>query len=221
MGVRFVLQYQGTVEGSWRTTYTKNDISYYKCGGSDDWGTFKSSVRPGSQPLTVVVATDLGGRKVFLDWGRSGGSHKGVVTYSRAAEGWFLKYQSGTCGQVPNPLNTTCGARTFSGLVALGKDSRLLRNAQNAFLSWEREPVGARQGCLAGETVPEEESSKTRLDLWKLYQCGMRRPRGCRLTIRGSATDSQAISKPTSDGVSTHTWKGRLEWSVTFVSRGR
>jgi hypothetical protein len=219
-GVRFTLQYAGSVEGTWRTTYTKNDISSYKCGGYDNWGTFKSSVRPGSRPLTVVVATDLGGRSVYLDWSRSS-LPKGVVTYARAAEGWRLDYQSGACVQVPDTSNTNCGARTFPGQVALAKDSKLLRNAQNAFLSWEREPVGARQGCLAGEKVPDEEDAKTRLDLWKLYQCGVRKPRGCRFTVRGGATDSKSISQTMSDGVTKHTWSSRLQWSVTFVARGR
>lgn len=222
-GTRFVVSYQGSFEGSWRSANTKNDISGYKCGGDDASGTLKSTVRPGKAPLTVVVASDLGGRSVFLDWGRSGGAHKGVVSSVRTADGWSLDYQQGACVKVPLFWLQNCVARTFAGLVSLTKDSKLTRNVQRVFLDWELEPGDGK--CTMGQmwgaaAVPGEEARAT-LDLWKLYQCGIRKPRGCRLTIRGAHTHSHSISKPTSDGTTIDVGNGRIQWSVTFVARGR
>lgn len=69
-------------------------------------------------------------------------------------------------------------------------------------------------------SVPGEEV-RTALDLKKLYRCGIQKPRGCRLTIRGSHTHSHSISQPTPDGTHADVGNGRIEWSVTFVAVGR
>jgi hypothetical protein len=225
-GVRFVLRFQGSFEGSWRITEKRNDISGYKCGGYENWGTFKSTVRPGSRPLTAVAATDLGGRSVFLDWGRSSAPFKGVVNSARTGEGWSLDYQKGACVQVPTTWEfANCKPRTFAGLVGLEKDSKLTRGVQRVFLNWELEPENASVGCLGGQMwgavgVPGEEARAT-LDLRKLYRCGIQKPRACRLTIRGSHSHSHSIAKPTPDGTHTDVGNGRIDWSVTFVAVGR
>ena len=223
-GVRFVLQFQGSFVGSWHTINKRNDISGYKCGGSDSWGTFKSSVRPTSKPWTVVAATDLGGTKVYLDWGPSSGMAKGVVTSTRTAAGWMLDYDKGACLQVPHTASVAnCGARTFSGEVGLIDDSRLTRNIERVFLDWELEPESARLDCMDGRMwgTNMEEDARTTLDLRKLHRCGTQKPRGCRFTIRGSHVHSHSITQPTPDGATIDAGNGRFEWSVTFVARGR
>jgi hypothetical protein len=224
-GVRFVLQYRGSFEGSWRITDKRNDISGYKCGGSDTWGTFRTSVRPGSRPLTVVVATDLDGRSVYLGWSPGSGRVKGVVDSARTAGGWMLDYQKGDCVQVPlTDAVANCGARSFSGQVGLELDSKLTRGTKRAFLGWELEPASAGVGCPTGQMwglgVPGEEARAT-LDLQKLYRCGSRKPRGCRFTIRGSHTHAHSTTQPSADGAHIDVGNGRIRWSVTFVARGR
>ncbi len=224
MATRFVLQYQGSFEGSWRGGYKRDDISGYKCGGDESWGTFKSSVRPG-RPLTVVAAADLGGRSVYLDWGKSSGVVKGRVTSTRTADGWMLKYQKGDCVQVPHTWQKEkCDGRTFSGQVSLAKDSKLTRGVQRVSLSWQLEPANASVGCLGGQmwgNVPEPgEEARATLDLQKLYRCGVRQST-CRLTIGGKHVHAHSISQPDPDGVTTDVGNGRIEWSVTFVEAGR
>jgi hypothetical protein len=222
-GTRFVLEYQGSFEGSWRTAYTKKDISGYRCGGDDHSGTFTSSVRPGSKPLTVVVATDLDGRSVYLDWRPGNGTVKGIVNSVRKADGWRLDYQQGACVKEPLFWLPNCGARTFSGAVSLAKDSKLTRNVQRVYLDWELEPYDdkCRFGQMWGAVSAPGEAARATLDLSKLHRCGVRKPRGCRFTIRGSHTHSHSLSQPHVDGVTTDVGKGRIQWSVTFVARGR
>jgi hypothetical protein len=220
-GIRFVVEYQGSFKGSWRSAYTKNDISGYKCGGDDASGTLESSVRPGSQRLTVVAVSD--GRTVELDW-RPTATVKGVVSYRKTAAGWDLDYQQGSCVQVPLTWQVAnCGSRTFAGSVSFAKDSRgETWTTQRVFLAWQLEPESARQGCMSGWMGdPQPVEARAILDLRKLYRCGARKPRGCRFTIRGDHTHSHSKSQPTPDGKHTDSGSGRLQWSLTFVSVGR
>src|SRR3712207_3551936 len=94
-GVKFVLDYRGTITGSWRQA-SRADVA--RCLGSESWGTLASSVRPGSRPYTLVVSTF--GRRAELSWSRHG-NDSGTVTTTRTAEGWMLRSSRGVCSQVP------------------------------------------------------------------------------------------------------------------------
>lgn len=73
-GIRFIVHFQGSFEGSWRSTLTQPiDPVRFRCPGDDSWGAFKSSVRPAKPPV-VVVGSEAPGPTTSGDPGVGEGS---------------------------------------------------------------------------------------------------------------------------------------------------
>ncbi len=214
-GIRFVVHFQGSFEGSWRSTLTQPiDPVRFRCPGNDSWGTFKSSVRPVKPPVITVGSE---GKNTFYFGGNF--NWRGIVSSARTGEGWLLQLSKGACVRVPMPVNG-CSVRTFNGGVGLDgyRDGGNL--VQWVALDWQLEPEGSHVDCPGGTMRPVDpaETARAALDLRKLYRCGMRKPRGCKLTIRGQRSFS--VSRSSGEGQSS-TGNSRLAWTVTFVSAGR
>ncbi len=216
-GVKFVLEYRGSLNGTWHNTYA---VDQSKCIGDDFSGSFTSSVRPGSKRFTVVVDSEFGHRP-FLDWGANQGTSKGVVTSNRTAQGWLMKYSGGECHPVQKD-ESGCGAHTFAGQVGLepvGGSFGFNRN--RVYLNWALEPEPA-IGCDDGVVYDSKSEAPNgagygKLDVKKLYRCGFRKPRRCKLTIGRSSNFSFHDTK----GPASYTSTVHIEWSVTFVAVGR
>lgn len=215
-GIRFTVHYQGSFDGSWRSTLTKPiDPVRYRCDGNDSWGTFKSSVRP-AKPATITVGSEGGKSFYFV----GNGAWRGVVSSARTGEGWLLGLSQGTCVRRPMAANG-CSTRTFSyNGVGLGGYRQSWNPVQRVYLDWMLEPEGSHVDCPGGEmgAVHPPEGALASLDMRKLYRCGVRKPRGCKLTIRGQR--SYSVNESAGEGQSS-TGSGRIEWSATFVSTGR
>lgn len=113
-----------------------------------------------------------------------------------------------------------CSVRTFTGGVALDGYRDGGDPVQRVSLNWQMEPEGSHVDCPGGTMRPVDpaETAKASLDLRRLYRCGMRKPRGCKLTIRGQRSFS--VSTSSGEGQSS-TGNSRIAWSITFVSAGR
>jgi hypothetical protein len=204
VGVKFVIQYRGSFEGKWHNTVTKPPSgNVYDCDDSDTSGTVTSSVRPGSTPFTVVVFREFG-RDLHLDFGTQNTAPKGVVSTTTTGEGWVMHYSGGECQRIPDALLEGCGARTFAGAVGFAGLSGLDRIVESVYL----------------DCTPTE-GAKAKLDLRKLFRCGIRKPRGCRLTIGGSRSYTVDKSGSSPGGNERFTGSSRVFWSITFVAVGR
>jgi hypothetical protein len=225
VGVKFVIQYRGSFEGKWHNTVTKPASSnVYDCDGSDTSGTVTSSVRPGSTAFTVVVFREFG-RDLHLDFGTQSTAPKGVVSTTTSGDGWELHYSGGECQRIPDPLLAGCGARTFAGAVGFSGLSGLDRTVESVYLDWAFEPPNA-SGCYWGDMWAADvgtptEGTKAALDLRKLFHCGIRKPRGCRLTIGGSRSYAVDKSGSSPGGNERYTGSSHVSWSITFVAVGR
>lgn len=219
-GVRFEIQYRGSWEGTWRNVLFKPDAtSGRSCQGHEFSGSFKSSVRPGAKPYTVTVEKE--GRTLYLDWRPGNGATRGIVTSTRTNEGWMLTYTGGNCIRSVPPPFEGCGTHTFAGPVALAGFSPFLRGVHRVYLAWLVEPdLPCRTGedGVRGVSFPTEAARQV-LDLEKLYRCGVRKPRGCRLTLGGRKSFSAESTSEGGAGV--HSGSSSVEWSVTFVSIGK
>lgn len=205
-GVKFVLDFRGNLSGTWRQT--SPFVGGFACKGQDLSGSLTSSVRPGNKPYIFIAYKE--GRRVRV-YSPAQSPPTGLVTSNRTAQGWITRYSGGQCRQVP--IDTSgCGAHTFPGAVSLTLPAR---GRNRVVLSWEVEPETI--GCLDGFTYDYRVQHFAKLYEKQLYRCGMRRPRGCRLTIGGSA---DYPSQTTQDDI-TYTSNVHVAWSVTLRAVGR
>jgi hypothetical protein len=225
--VKFVLQYRGSLTGTWRQSHTVlvPDANHpYQCVGNDGSGSLTSSVRPGSKPLVYVV--EKSGNDIVLQVGASQGLGKGVVTSNRTATEFLMKYSGGECKRVDDP-EAGCGANTFVGDVALVRDGNTTNELRlHVHLNWVLEPnlpAGTPTNCGDGITYgtgfryPTVGGGYTRvLDVKKLLLCGIRSPHGCKVTIRGA----RSFPYNATQGPETYISNVHSEWSVTFVAAG-
>jgi hypothetical protein len=227
--VNYVVKYSGLLEGSWGISTPKGT----KCGApSEQSGSFTSSVRPGSKPFKVAVSEEFEGR-LYLKFGMGQGNTKGgVVTHKQSSEGWRTK---GDCYPDVNPFghipidNSGCGSKTFAASVGFYPVGGSYLHAINkVYLSWPFQlPLACTIGVKVWSTdveVPQESVARP-LDLEKLYACGKRKPRGCKLTLSGSKNysyrdEQKGVGYPDREGLTTYTGKSHVEWSITFVAVG-
>jgi hypothetical protein len=218
-GVKFVLDYRGSLSGTWRRT--RPVVLGLTCTGHDFSGSFASSVRPGGKPYMLLLS------KEFAHLGRDWRPNQptGTVTSNRTAQGWLMRYSGGVCRQEPSD-ESDCGAHRFAGPVYLAPDGGNYKSDRNrAALEWQIEPIvppheptNCSDGLIyqPGRYGAYGAPSAT-FSMKQLYRCGMRRPRRCRITIGGrSDYPYHKVDQNT-----TYTSSVHIEWSVTFRAVGR
>jgi hypothetical protein len=219
--VRFVLDYRGSVNGTWQNTSTVE--LGLKCIGHDLSGSFTSAVRPGSKRYTLLIYKDIDGRHLLLDWGSQ--RPKGVVSSNRTAKGWFMKYSGGECHQVTKD-ESDCAPHTFAGDVALLPDGGNFDfNHNRVYFDWQAEPrrePGTIFNCDDGIFYDQADGTNmgqhfAKMFVKNLYRCGMRKPRRCTAKI-GRKSDYPFHKV---EGRETFDSKVHVEWSVTFRAVGK
>jgi hypothetical protein len=224
-GPKFIVRYQGSLEATWhndRPVQSPDQNHTFRCEGDDSSGTLTSSVRPGPKPFVVRAYHEAGSSWLSVSFRPPNGGDKGVVTSNRTAQGWLMRYSGHQCvrEEIPQP---GCGAHTFVGDVApfdsvTGRLGSGVDPVYRLQVSWPLEPETI--GCSDGITYPPDyrygwEAATLRLK--KLYRCGIRAPRRCKLTIGRERT----YVFDQTDGGEHYTSTLHIKWSATFVAAGR
>jgi hypothetical protein len=232
--LKFLVQYSSQISGSWHRSTAKGT----KCGApTEESGTFSSTLAPGARPLTIVVDRDSG--HIHVRWPNE--EPRGKVNASRTAEGWYTK---GGCDPYPPqalehiPLdNSGCRTRSFATVVSLRPLSGQYedRGPTRMLLDWQRGPTTSLHcnsgtyedggdGANAGSWL---ERTAQPLNWTTLYRCGVRNPKGCRMTIGTTRTFSEQkewtradFGYPEREGIWVEAATVRIKWSVTFVAVG-
>ena len=229
-GARFLIQYKASFVGDW-SIVTGPGTRCPETNYEEQSGTFSSSVKTGSRKYVVDVYRPF----TSIQWDytpKRSIDIRGIVTSKKTAQGWFRKY----CDAPPRSRqdivtmdNSGCTAETFPGFVGLhplrggylhdGKPERVFFSWE-----WEREHLNCQIGSMWLGIDPQQQVARP-LDFKKLHRCGIKKPRGCRLTIGGAKNFSYSADTKGGDllrrGNTEYRGKSRLEWSVTFVAIGR
>jgi hypothetical protein len=212
--MRFVLDYHGSLSGSWRNT--RPVIGGLTCIGHDVSGTFTSTVRPGRTPYAMILENRFGRieREMRPD------QPKGTVTSVRTAQGWMMRYSGGQCQQVPKD-QSGCRANTFAGQVGFDMYSRDFgHNVNRVYFDWEAEP----ETLYCDDGIRYDQARGTskgqlfdRVVIKTLWRCGVRKGRRCRMKV-GKSNDFPFQATQNEE---TYTSQVHVEWSVTLrlVSR--
>lgn len=233
--LKFLVQYSSQISGSWHRSTAKGT----RCGApSEESGTFSSTLGRGTRPMYVVVDKEFG--RVAVRW--SSENARGKVKASRTAEGWYTK---GGCDPYPPqalvhiPINNSgCGTRSFATGVILrplsGQNES--RGPTRLVLDWQRQTSTSHLDCIGG--LYEDGGDGANAGSWlertaqplnwtTLYRCGVRNPRGCRMTIGTTRTFSERkeytrddFGYPEREGIWVEAATVRIKWSVTFVAVG-
>lgn len=208
-GVKFVLQYHANLSATWHNTTAVNQA---RCSGDDSSGSLTSSVGPGPRRYTLVLSKPFG--SLQMTW--QDALQQGKVNSNRTAQGWMMAVKDHKCQQVPLP-EPSCGGHSFSGPVVLRSVMGSRKLDPSVYLEWQIEPSGSEIGCDKGEVFDFNREgigqSYARLFYEKLYRCGLRKPRTCKLKIGGSRDFPHHVTQ----GDATYDSSVHTDWSVTFV----
>ena len=134
-GVKFVITYSGSVNGTW---HQSDPVELgIKCIGDDLTGSFTSSIRPGKKKVTARLYREFGRGRLYVEILDG----VGLASSNRTAQGWYMKYSGGQCQQVQKD-ESGCGAHTFAtqaGLDYLRNDRRQPTSMYH--LDWLLEPM--------------------------------------------------------------------------------
>jgi hypothetical protein len=224
-GVKFVMQYQGTFEGTYSDVQpVATSSNRFVCPGHEEKRSMSSVIRPG-KPYYLSVEKAFGSIETEFS-PNPNGSTVGRVSLDRRAQGFLMRYSGGKCTR----YDTTppgCGSRTFSGQASPLVKSGGTGSKVRAHLQWQLEPDT--EGCIvaiflysAAKATDPWDGVAAPFDPKKLYRCGMARPRGCRITIGGNRTYTSHEELPVKDGPGTTIdIKLHIAWKLTFVAVGR
>jgi hypothetical protein len=221
-GVRFVVTYRGTLQGTWQMSspvLLPGPNEPYRCQGDSSSGSLTSSVAPGSRPFIAIADNEFGH---YLYLSTPTVQPRGLVTSNQSAQGFLLTYSGGQCVRKDMP-EPGCGANTFAGSASpLSYDGgELMKNLNRLYLAWELTPPDT-TGCddmleFDVRYMNPGGGAAAALDLKKLYRCGVRNPHGCTLTIHGQTRYAARHDEGPETFDSTYT----IEWSATFKAAGR
>ena len=225
-GVKFKVRYQGSFDATWHDSspVVLPDTQHpFRCGGGDSSGTLTSSVHSNSKPFVFKLGHEPGSSGLSHAFRPPNGMEKSMVTSTRTAQGFFMRYSGHQCFRedIPQP---GCGTHTFRGDVApinssSGRMDSSINPVYHVFLDWQLEPETP-IGCSDGIVYPGDFSYGWRdavLRAKPLYRCGLRKPRRCKLTIGRERTYVQN----TTQGDATYSSTVHVKWSVTFTAAGR
>jgi hypothetical protein len=183
-----------------------------------------SAVRP-AEPYYLTVYKAFGSIETKFS-PNAHGSTKGRVSLDRSAQSWLMRYSGGQCTRFDDAW-PGCGSRTFVG-QAVPLDGISEQGNSRVHLQWQVEPDT--EGCIVAiflygglTKVPDPwDGVAATLFRKKLYQCGMARPRACRITIAGKKTytdhrEEKSETAPTT----TFDTVLHIEWKLTLVAVGR
>jgi hypothetical protein len=224
-GVKFLMQYSGTFEGSYSEVQpVATSSNKFVCPGHEEHRSIASTVRP-AEPYYLTVYKAFGSIETKFS-PNAHGSTKGRVSLDRTATSWLMRYSGGQCTRFDDTW-PNCGQRTFVG-QAVPLDGISEQGNSRVHLQWQVEPDT--EGCIVAlflytglTKVPEPwEGVAATLYRKKLYQCGMARPRACRITISGDKT-YKAHREETSDTGPATTFDTvlHIQWKLTLVAVGR
>ena len=225
---KFIVRYQGSLDATWHNyspVQLPDPNHTFRCGGGDGSGSLTSSVRPGSKKFVIRVGKEPGGSWLSIDFSRNtdknGMDPNAVVTSNRTAQEWYMRYSGHECKRFDFE-EPGCGAHTVVGGVAPISSVNGLNSGVSPVyrlhIGWPLEPETI--GCGDGITYPPDfgygwEAAQLRLK--QLYRCGLRKPRGCRMTIGRERT----FVNDQMDGDMHYTSTVHIKWSMTFVAVGR
>ena len=221
---KFIVRYEASLEATWRnsTPVVLPDPHHtFRCGGGEESGALTSSLRPGPKKFVIRVGKELGGRWLSIDFSGHNGMDRGVVTSNRTAQGFLMRYSGRECKrfEIEQP---GCGAHTLlTSVVPLASANGVGSGVNPIYRiapEWPLEPETI--GCSDGIRFPDGfrygwESAQLRLR--QLYRCGIRKPRGCRMTI---GRDRTFVFNQTDRGT-TYASTVHIKWSIMFQAAGR
>ena len=221
---KVIIRYQASLEATWRTSspVVLPDPSHtFRCGGGEESGTLTSSLRPGPKKFVVRVGGEFTSRYISIDFSGHNGMDKGYVTSNRTAQGFLMRYSGHECKrfEIEQP---GCGAHTVLTSVVPLSSANGVNSGRNPVYQiapgWPLEPETI--GCSDGIFFPPTFSrgwEAAPLHLRQLYRCGIRKPRGCRMTIGRDRT--YVFNKE--DRGTTYTSTMHIKWSILFQAAGR
>jgi hypothetical protein len=223
-GVWFNARYQASFDATWRTSSPLQlpDLQHpFRCGGGDASGELTSSLQPKGK-FKFWVGYDLGDRHLSKAYKPPNGNPMGIVTSNRTAQEFFMHYSGGQCVR-EDIAQPGCGAHTFTvpvmPLTAVGGRLDSTRNPiWDVELQWQLEPENI--GCSDGISFPLDYDygwNAAPMRARQLYRCGMKKPRGCKLTI---GRDRTYVFDQT-DGVTTYTTNMHVTWSIVLSAAGK